>query len=167
MKHALLVILASVIAAPVYADIQVQFLEGAPKDRFVITNKGECEIDSAQFKIDFSGSDAGLIFDVTGSGAGVEVFQPFEVTKGVAFLASEPEISDGDQVAILSLTKFAEGQTIEFTIDVDDTSGAQEIIVSDTEIRGAIVSLSVGEKQFSNVMEMEATVLVGTDTCLS
>ncbi len=167
MKKASLIILASVIAAPVYAEIQVQFLEGAPKDRFVITNKGGCEIDSAEFKIDFSGSDAGLIFDVTGSGAGVEVFQPFEVTKGAAFLVSDPKISDGDQVATLSLTKFGQDQILEFTIDIDDTSGAQEIIVSDAEIRGAMVSLSVGEKQFSSVMKMDAKVLVGTDTCLS
>lgn len=142
-------------------------MEGAPKDRFVITNKAGCEIDSAELKIDLSGSDAGLIFDVAASGAGVEVFQPFEVTKGAAFLVNDPNISDGDQVATLRLTKFGQGQIIEFTIDVDDTSGAQEIVVSDSEMRGAIVSLSVGEKQFSSVMEIEAKVLVGTDPCPS
>lgn len=165
MKKLFMLGLACLISGPSFADLQVQFIEGAPKDRFVITNYGGCAVESAEFKIDFTGTSAGLIFDVTGDGAGVEVFQPFDVTSGAKFLKSEPEITDGDQVAVLQFAGFEQSQSIEFTIDVDDTAGAREITVSDDEIRGAVVSVTIGGKEFAAEMETNAKVLVGTGLC--
>ena len=82
---------------PSIAKLKVQFIEGAPKDRFVMRKNGDCNIDVAQFVIDFEQSNAGLIVDITGSGAGGRAFQPFEVTVGARFLAV---ISENSQVTI-------------------------------------------------------------------
>ena len=80
-----MLIIAGISSAPVQADIVVNFVESAPKDRFVIENTGECEFENLVVEIDLSGSAGGLIFDTTATGAGVEVFQPFEVRGSVAF----------------------------------------------------------------------------------
>ena len=87
---------AVALSSPATADLQVEFVEGAPKDRFVFTNVGDCALGAGQFEIDFVNSSAGLIFDVTNEGAGVEVFQPFEITVGAEYLTSQPLITDGD-----------------------------------------------------------------------
>ena len=70
---------AMVVSTPAAADIVVRFDEGAPKDSFTITNADNCALPLTAITIDLAGSAAGLIFDVTGSGAGVSVFQPFQL----------------------------------------------------------------------------------------
>jgi len=83
MSHApTLALLATLITSPVLADIEVTFLESAPKDRFTFTNTGACDLGPAVLSLDLSGSAAGLIFDTSGDGAGVEVFQPYETNLG-------------------------------------------------------------------------------------
>ncbi|MGR3634473.1 MAG: aggregation factor core [Shimia sp.] len=153
------------LSSPSYADLKLQFFEGAPKDRFVVTNIGSCDIEAAQVEIDFAASKAGLIFDVTGSGAGVEVFQPFEVTQGALLLADQPSISDGDQRVTLNMTGRATTQSIAFTIDVDNTAGTREITFADSEMSGTTVSLSVADKIYSAVMETGAQVTLETPDC--
>lgn len=133
--------LTSLLAAGSHADIVVEFVEGAPKDRFVFENVGTCPISSATLIIDLSGSSAGLIFDVTASGAGVQVFQPFELVAGAQHLAGAPQVADGDTGLTLPVSTWAPGATIAFTIDVDDTINQREITVSGTEISGAEVRL--------------------------
>lgn len=156
---------AMVLASPSYADLQVQFIEGAPKDRFVIKNIGACDLGAAEFVIDFAASNAGLIFDVTGEGAGVEVFQPFEITAGAQYFSNMPTVSDGDQRATLSLNGLGQGETIAFTIDVDDTGGSREITVSDSEISGTTVSLRAGSETYNGVMNEDAQVVVNSADC--
>lgn len=153
------------LSSPAHADLEVQFIEGAPKDRFVIKNIGNCDLGAAEFVIDFTGSNAGLIFDVSGAGAGVEVFQPFEVTAGAQYLATQPTISDGDQRATLSMTGLAQNETIAFTIDVDDTNGTREITVADSEMSGTTVSLLEGSNTYSAVMESGAQVVINAAAC--
>ncbi|PYG32474.1 aggregation factor core [Pelagimonas varians] len=167
MKKTIIAICATVLATPALTDVQVQFLEGAPKDRFVVTNLGGCDLGAAELEINFAASNAGLIFDVTGSGAGVEVFQPFEVAVGANFLASEPVITDGDQVATLVLKSLGPQQEIAFTIDVDDTAGGREITVSDDEIRGATVTLATKGETVSAVLGANAKALLETRNCRS
>lgn len=123
------------------ADIRVQFDEGAPKDRFTISNISGCTIDKGDVVIDLSKSSVGLIFDTTARGAGVEVFQPFEITSGNGFLSNMPKVTDGDNQVTLSLANFQAGDVVSFTVDVDDTSGQREITVSGSEISGAEFSL--------------------------
>ena len=143
------------LSSPSYAELKLQFFEGAPKDRFVVTNIGSCDIEAAQVERDFAASKAGLIFDVTGSGAGVEVFQPFEVTQGALLLADQPSISDGDRRVTLNMTG----------LDVDDTAGTREITVADSEMSGTTVSLRVADKTYSAVIETGAQVTLETPDC--
>ncbi len=137
-------------ATPALADLNVAFLEGAPKDRFVLTNAGACDLAALEVTLDLAESEAGLIFDVTGSGPGVEVFQPFQVVSGQEFIARTPVVSDGDSAVSLSLGGISKGQIVAFTIDVDDTGGAREITVSDSELRGATVTVTTADGSFSS-----------------
>lgn len=129
------------LAQPAYADLSAQFDEGAPKDRFTFTNIGACAITNATLTLDLSTSDSGLIFDVTDQGAGVEVFQPFELIKGGDAISGQPNVLDGDAQIVFSIRSLMPQKAISFTIDVDDTTGGREITVSDGEIKGASVML--------------------------
>ncbi|MDJ0822326.1 MAG: aggregation factor core [Paracoccaceae bacterium] len=131
-----------VMSGTATAELDVRFVEGAPKDRFVFANAGDCAMGQATILLDLSGSAAGLIFDTTGSGAGVEVFQPLEIVAGAEQLVSPPVVKDGDTRAVLHLRGLAPGQSVAFTIDVDDTAGGREITVSGSEILGAFVVLT-------------------------
>jgi len=117
----------------------VRFDEGAPKDRFTITNAGNCALPLTSVTIDLTASAAGLIFDVTGSGAGVSVFQPFQLVSGEEFVSTLPQVKDGDRVVSLKLKGLGTKQRVSFTIDVDDTAGTSETMVSGSEIKGATV----------------------------
>lgn len=153
------------LSSPTFADLKDEFIEGAPKDRFVMTNIGDCALGNGQFEIDSTGSSAGLIFDVTNEGASVEVFQPFEVTAGAENLTAQPTITDGDRRAMLDLAGLGVNETIAFTIDVDDTIGTRAITVADGEISGTTVSLHTGGSTFSAMMEVGAQVLLTTPNC--
>ena len=130
---------AMVVSTPAAADIVVRFDEGAPKDSFTITNVDNCALPLTAITIDLAGSAAGLIFDVTGSGAGVSVFQPFQLVSGADHVSALPQVKDGDRALALKLQGLGPGQRVVFTIDVDDTAGASETIVSGSEIKGARV----------------------------
>ena len=166
MKILTLAAAASLVAAQAYADIRVQFDEGAPKDRFTITRTGDCDLGASVVVLDLSGSTHGLIFDVTGSGQGVEVYQPFELVTGADLLTSQPTVRDGDQVIRLALGPLASGESVAFTIDVDDTAGAREITVSDSEIQGATVRVETAGDVFSAAFDRgaQADVRIG-GTC--
>jgi len=168
MKKAILALsglAALCLATPSFADVQVQFIEGAPKDRFTVKNVGACALGAGELTIDFAASDAGLIFDVTNTGAGVEVFQPFEVTAGAQYLTALPTFSDGDQRATLSMAGLGQDEMIAFTIDVDDTNGTREITVTDSEIRGATISLVTNKAEYSTIMDANAQVVINTPAC--
>lgn len=140
MRHLSALILFLALSTPALADLQVRFDEGAPKDRFTISNVGNCAVGATIVSIDLSGSPYGLIFDTTGSGAGVQVFQPFELTAGKDRLASIPVVKDGQNKITLNLLDLKPGETVSFTIDVDDTVNNREITVADTEIVGATIA---------------------------
>lgn len=162
-RVASLLTLGLLAATPAVADIDVRFIEGAPKDRFTFTNSGACALENARIELDLSGSKAGLIFDITAAGAGVEVFQPLEFISGGDTLATRPTLTDGDTALTLVVQSLPVGGVIGFTVDVDDTMGAREITVSGAEIAGAQLSLTSGEgssaAQFSD--KARATLAVG------
>lgn len=96
--------------------------------------------------IDLSDTVGMLIFDTTGTGAGVEVFQPFEVSKGNVKLISSDTVKDGDTALSLGIQSLSAGESISFTIDVDDTLSNSElgnIRVSDAEIKGGAVRVQL------------------------
>lgn len=139
--------LLAILAQPAFADISAKFVESAPKDSFTFVNTSACATGPIDLTVDLSGSAAGLIFDTTGNGAGVEVFQPFELVAGGAELKSVEAVTDGDTSVKLRLKDLPAGGKIAFTIDVDDTLAASsngQIMVSGGEIAGASVSMTVG-----------------------
>ena len=69
---------ASAGAATCGVDLQVRFIEGAPVDRFVISNGSDQAYPLSEVAFDLTASAGRLIFDTQNGGAGVEVFQPFQ-----------------------------------------------------------------------------------------
>lgn len=147
------------------ADVRVAFDEGAPKDRFTFRNTGKCTLSSAKIVLDLSRSKAGLIFDVTSSGAGVEVFQPLDFVAGKKTLKRVPKVRDGDNRLAMDIKALAPGASIAFTIDVDDTLGGREITVSNSEIEGAVVSLTTKGKTVSAPFQRNARANLSTGAC--
>ena len=161
----LLAIALGLAALPAFASIGVSFTESAPKDRFEITNLATCDVVATDVVIDLGASAAGLIFDVTGAGAGVEVFQPFELVAGADALAAVPKVADGDTQVVLSIRRLAPGKRIAFTIDVDDTIGPRGIMVSGSEIQGAVVRVAAAGTSTSGRFSSQGKAVVQTPPC--
>ena len=161
--------LALMLSTTSQANVEVRFSEGAPKDRFTITNQGKCPIRNLTVDLDLSKSQGKLIFDITGAGAGVEVFQPFEVTEGDIKLASADGMKDGDSTMSLMINSLKPGGRASFTIDVDDTipSGARGmIIVAGSEIQGGEVSVKMGDiKPLKTVFNKQSKAVVPLSAC--
>lgn len=163
-RIALLSVAAAVaVASAAFADLNVRFVEGAPKDRFLLENTGSCVLQSAFVTLDLGSSRAGLIFDVSNAGAGVEVFQPFEIVEGDFTVLNRPTILDGDTKLTLELSDLKPGDAVAFTIDVDDTVGQRAITVSDDEISGATVAVQSAGNQSVGVFAGDARVSVPLD----
>jgi hypothetical protein len=127
------------------AKVEVRFIESAPKDSFVIVNNGQCDLKDFVFEVDLTSTSGKLIFDTTGSGAGVEVFQPFESREGNLTLASGDSVADGDKTVSVRGALIPIKKKVSFTIDVDDTlknSELRQIRVTGSEMQGGKVSLS-------------------------
>jgi hypothetical protein len=149
------------------ANLIVQFTEGAPTDRFAFTNAGDCPMQEARITVDLTASRGGLIFDVTETGAGVSVYQPFEVVEGAQSLGAVPLVADGDTGLILEVERLDPGATIAFTIDVDDTAGTAATLVSEAEISGAGIMIEAGDERISGFFGDDATARVALPPCPS
>lgn len=158
---------ALILATPAAADIRVAFDEGAPVDRFTILNTGACPLGAAVVTIDLAESAGRLIFDVTGAGAGIEVFQPFRVVAGGASLSGLPTVSDGDRAVALGIRSLGAGERVAFTIDVDDTTSARGIMVAGSEIVGASVRVAAGGDVAEGRFGTDSTAQVGLGGCTS
>jgi hypothetical protein len=155
------------ITAPMaMADISVSFVESAPKDRFVIMNNA-CATGPMQVTIDLRPSAGALIFDVASAGAGVEVFQPFELVSGGSLVTNVPNVRDGDQVLTLDLKGLGKDSEVSFTIDLDDTIQAREITVAGTEVLGAKVLLQYDEMQSEGTFDETANMTIPWRDCSS
>jgi hypothetical protein len=115
--------LITFLATSAAADVTVTFRDGAPKDRFTITNVAACATGPFDLTIDLAGSPSNLIFDITGDGAGVEVFQPCELVSGTDSVFGASDVQDGDNQMTLSLAALPVGGVVAFTIDLDDRHG--------------------------------------------
>lgn len=141
-------------AAPASAqDLIVQFTDGAPKDSITLVNAG-CALSDAMVVIDLGGSQGGLIFDVTSGGAGVEVFQPVEITSGYGALS---KVRDGDKRLQILVRSLAAGETFGVTADLDDTASDREITVTGSEMAGATVRLALKDRVVSGVFDATGT----------
>ncbi len=146
----ILLVFSLLMAQPIAADLEVNFIESAPTDRFVISNSGDCDLTDLVLEIDLAPSAGRLIFDTTATGAGIEVFQPFAVSGGGIELISSPAVADGDTGLSLSIQNLAAGKSASFTIDVDDTLPVSELgqtRVANAEISGGLVTATLSEQQ--------------------
>jgi hypothetical protein len=152
-----------------YADVEVTFVESAPKDRFVLNNTSQCDLKNVTVNLDLSNSVGKLIFDTTATGAGVEVFQPFEVRRGNLKLVSSTEVKDGDSTLSLSIENIAANDSVSFTIDVDDTliqSELGNIRVSGSEITNASIEMNTKDQQASTAsFNNKGKALVTLSSC--
>ncbi|MEM9577556.1 MAG: aggregation factor core [Pseudomonadota bacterium] len=165
MKTTLFGAAVALIAAPALAEVVVRFDEGAPKDRFTITNEGTCPLGDVSVVLDLGASSGGLIFDVTATGAGISVFQPLELVAGLASLMSVPEVRDGDTSITLPINTLDPGQSIVFTIDVDDTNGTSATTVSGSEIMGGEVRVGAGIALARGSFSDKAVAVVSYNSC--
>ncbi|MEO0860532.1 MAG: aggregation factor core [Pseudomonadota bacterium] len=149
------------------SELTVRFVEGAPKDRFVIEAGVACGVGPAEIVIDMADTAGKLIFDVTAAGAGVQVFQPLEVVAGADRLRAAPVVRDGDRVVTLALAELGAAETMAFTVDVDDTVGGREITVEDSEILGATVSLVQGGVTWTAAFDGNAEARLTVADCPS
>lgn len=167
MRKIVAIGLASLISSPALAGLNVRFVEGAPKDRFTISPSSGCDLGPMTLTIDLAPSPYGLIFDTTSRGAGVDVFQPLEITHGRNRLTALPTVKDGDNVIKLDIAGLPNQEKISFTIDVDDTAKNREITVSDAEIRGAQVTALYAGSTSEAVFGDNATASIGLSGCTS
>jgi len=128
------------------ASLIVDFVESAPKDRFIVKNAGACVLSNLNLEIDLTQSNGRLIFDTADSGAGVEVFQPFEaISKNIA-LTSSHIVNDGDSQLSVRIETLEVGESVGFTIDVDDRLANSElgnIRVAGSEIQNGQVKIRI------------------------
>ena len=153
-------------AGSAQADLSLHFFEGAPKDRFVLTNTGTCPLAEATLTLDIGAAAAGLLFDATPGGAGVDVYQPFEVIEGRGALLGLPELADGDTVLSLNLAGLAAGGIVSFSLDVDDTGTGRPETISGSEIAGAVVTLVMGETTLEMAFSDQASAVIPIAPCI-
>jgi len=151
----------------------VVFRESAPTDRFTIANTSSRNWQLNRLKLDMSHSLGNLIFDVTATGAGVDVFQPFVSEAGSAQLSEQPVITDGDQMIELAFSQFAPGADYRFSIDVDDQltdSRLGQTRIDGSEIQGAVIMLTVEDDsgltmQVSGSFDENSQIQLSTVDC--
>lgn len=156
----ILVALSVLLPTASLADLTVVFRDGAPKDRFTLTYTGACRLDRLDVTIDLGTAPAGLIFDITDAGAGVDVFQPLEWVLGKA---TTSKVTDGDTVLSMSLKGVTPGAGWAFTVDIDDTTSVRQITVDGSEMAGATVQTD-GQ---SAIFDSTGAATVRLQNCLS
>ena len=131
---------APTLSATQGTSLVVTFSESAPKDSFTFTNVGTCKLGQLQIRLNLASSQGRLIFDPTASGAGVEVFQPLEVTAGQSSIVSISDVRDGSQDLTLKLSSLSPGAKVAFTVDVDDTLPQGKSQLGQTRVSGAEIA---------------------------
>lgn len=167
MRTYILPLIAMCCATPVAADITVRFIEGAPKDRFEFTLVGACATGPAILSLDLAPAPSGLVFDVTGSGAGVEVFQPFEMVAGGDQMTAAPQVTDGDTGLSLEVASLIPTELVAFTIDIDNTIGRSATVVTGSEISGATAQVVIGDWSGIGTFGPDARATIPYSGCLS
>lgn len=151
----------ALIAGPAAAELTVSYVDSAPKDIFEIFYSGTCPLPADVLSIDIGTAPTGLVFDTSPMGAGLNVSQPFELVTGAELLTALPDIADGATLIALPLAGLQNGDTIRFTIDVDDSTSASMTRVSGSEMAGATAALGPYSARF----DAQALARVRTPGC--
>lgn len=129
-----------------HLDLNVKFIESAPRDRFMIKNNSSIEVEIISASFDLSNSQGNLIFDTEDGGTGVEVFQKFRSETDKVKLVSSPDVRDGDSQLDIAFETFSQFEEYQFSIDVDDqnlNSDLGQIRVTGGELAGAEVTFTI------------------------
>ena len=152
------------------AEMQFSFVESAPKDSFRIINNAACATGAVEVIIDLSTSAGNLVFDTTDTGAGVEVYQPFELVTGAEHVLSATPISDGDSMVHINLSSLSPGDEVVFTIDVDDQLASGELgqtRIAGSEIAGASATvISNAQGAVTGNYDQKSVAVVAFESCL-
>jgi hypothetical protein len=172
MPPSLRVALCMAVLAPAtaMADLRVSYLESAP-DWFTIRNGSGCELGPFELAIDLGRSPAGLIFDVSGSGAGFAGYAPLAVVDGGEQVVSIGRITDGDSRLVVELDFLAGDGTVRVVVDVDDTNPASEFgptIISGAEFAGALAEVRSGDgPPVSAVFGADGVAVLELEACVA
>jgi hypothetical protein len=131
-------------------DLNVKFIESAPRDRFVISNNSTANVEILSASFDLSKSAGNLIFDTEDGGIGVEVFQKFRTETDAVKLVLTPEVNDGDNQLDMAFESFEQNMVYQFSIDVDDQnvqSDLGQIRVTGGELEGAEVTFLIRQNE--------------------
>jgi len=165
MKCLSIAVVLSALATAASSDIVTAFQESAPKDSFTVENRSGCPLGHMTVSIDLAGSTAGLIFGATGAGAGVQVYEPFMLVAGADLVENAPAVGDDYTAVSLDLSGLAEGRSVAFSIDVDDTVETCGTMISGAEITGATVTIAAAS--LTGTAMFDATALLPVTTCTS
>lgn len=157
---------ALLLSTPAFADINLRFIESAPKDRFIIKND-DCTLSQVDVQIDLSESVGALIFDVTDAGAGVEVFQPVEIQSGT--VTADP-VTDGDQQLSFTINAFEAGSQVVISADLDDVltdSDLGQIRVAGNELAGTVVRISIDGQSQQAIFSASSNAVTIPHACTS
>lgn len=152
-----------------FANVQIDFIESAPKDSFIVKNTSACVLNNFVVDIDLNDTAGKLIFDTTATGAGVEVFQPFEVVEGSINLVSSNSVKDGDKKLSIAVASLAPNKTVRFTIDVDDTlsnSALGNIRVANSEMENGTVNIKLADAaMYSGKFNKKSQAIIDFSAC--
>lgn len=127
------------------ADIIARFIEAAPKDVFTLRNADNCATGPINITVDLTDTAGGLYFDTTAQGAGVSVYQPFELAGGAEHVAAVTPVGDGARVFTIRVIDLPPGAIIAITTDIDDAlpqSTLGQTMIDSGEFLGATVSIT-------------------------
>jgi len=131
------------LASPADAqDLDVQFQDGNPFDRFIVFNRG-CPLANATITLDFTTSKGGILIDTAYGGLGARDPMDVTLTEGNATLR---EVKDGDQIIRLDVATLPTVSAITVTMDVDDSVGLFEdarVYADGAEVDGTTVSITL------------------------
>jgi hypothetical protein len=119
--------------------LQVWFFDGNPKDRLIIRNAG-CPIWDATIVLDMRPTQNGILFDTVRGGPGIRDPLDITVDQGDATLGP---VADGDQVLHIFVNHLRDADQITIAMDVDDSGIGDQVVVTGSEMQGAIVSITI------------------------
>lgn len=168
---AMRVIPAAVSCGP---SVEVEFREGAPKDRFIITNTSQGDWQIEALAIDLVPSSGSLIFDTVPGGAGIDVAQPFQAGRGDVRLLTVTPAPDGARMLSLTFADFTRARSFDFTIDLDDQlvmSATGQTRIEGSEIAGASITVTMADTaenrtEMRGEFDRDARAIAGSASCV-
>ena len=141
------------LASPAFGqDIDVQFQDGNPFDRFIAFNRG-CPIAAATLTVDFTTSRGGIVIDTVRGGPGTRDPMDARLTEGNATLVA---VTDGDQGFVVDVIRFPTISAITVVMDVDDTTSLFEdgqVFADGQELSGTTVALTLNDETVSTQLD--------------